>query len=87
MKFYAKERETLIAQWVSDGNEARDFTAPADDSKNLFYQHFQKFQETVERKNVSKRSKSVKKNLHAKEDILQRIKDLVEKEETEGSLQ
>jgi len=80
-----KERETLIAQWVSDGNEARDFTAPADDSKNLFYQHFQKFQDLRKEERI-KAQQEREKNLHAKEDILQRIKDLVEKEETEGSL-
>jgi len=80
-----KERESLISQWVADGNEARDFAAPADDAKNLFYQHFQKFQDRRKEERIKAQAER-EKNLRAKEEILERIKQLVDSEETEGSL-
>lgn len=81
-----KDREQLIAAWVKEGNDARDFKAPSDKSKDDFYQHFQKFQNR--RKEERERAQEEReKNLKAKQDILEKIKVLVESEETENSLQ
>ena len=81
-----KEREVEISKWVAEGNEAREFKAGIDQEKDNFYQLFQKFQDR--RKQEREKAQFEKeKNLKKKEEILDRIKALVDAEETEGSLE
>lgn len=80
-----REREVLIGNWVAEGNEARDFQVPADASKDEFYQNFQKFQDRRKKEKI-KAQEEREKNLRAKESVLERIKELVDTEETEKSL-
>ena len=81
-----KDREVLIGEWVKEGNDARDFIAPADDAKDEFYQNFQRFQDR-RKEERDRAQKEREKNLKAKQEILDKIKQLVESEETENSLQ
>jgi len=81
-----KDRELQLINWVKEGNEARDFKASADEAKNNFYQAFQKFQD---RRQMEREKAKVEKekNLTAKQEILDKIKTLVDAEENEGSLE
>jgi hypothetical protein len=80
------EREALLKQFVAEGNEPRDFRPPVDELKNKFYQAYTRFLERrAEEKKLAEVEKA--KNLNEKKAILQKIKDLVESDENEKSLE
>jgi hypothetical protein len=80
-----QERQDLLRQWVEEGNEPRDFKAPADSLRQRFNALELQFRE---RKADEKRRAEEEKmaNYKKKLSILDQMKDLVDAEETKGSL-
>lgn len=79
------ERPVLIKDWVSAGNEAKDFVAPQDELKVKLFDVVQKFKELREiEKKRAEEEKAI--NLNKKQSILDKIVALVDSEENENSL-
>lgn len=79
------ERPILIKDWVSAGNEAKDFVAPQDELKVKLFDVVQKFKELREiEKKRAEEEKAI--NLNKKQSILDKIVALVDSEENENSL-
>ncbi len=79
------ERPVLIKDWVSAGNEAKDFVAPQDELKVKLFDVVQKFKELREiEKKRAEEEKAI--NLNKKQSILDKIVVLVDTEENENSL-
>ena len=82
----AQERPGLIRQWVEDGNDPRDFVAPADEQKQALNQVIAEFKKR--REEERKRAEEEKQhNLNQKRLILEKIKALVDSEENDHSLE
>lgn len=80
-----QERPIQIKDWVSAGNDPKDFIAPQDELKVKLFDVVQKFKELreIERKRAEE-EKLV--NLNKKQAILDKIVSLVDSEENESSL-
>lgn len=79
------ERPVQIKEWVSAGNEAKDFVAPQDELKVKLFDVVQKFKELREiEKKRAEEEKAI--NLNKKQSILDKIVTLVDSEENENSL-
>ncbi len=80
------ERPAQLQQWVNDGNEAKDFVPASDALKVRLLEIFNEFKKL--REEERKRAEEEKlANLRAKQSILEKIKSLVDNEETDNSLQ
>lgn len=80
-----QERPGLIRNWVAEGNDPRDFVAPTDSLRSDLLQIIADFKK--KREDERKRSEEERlENLKRKQAILQKIKALVESEETDQSL-
>lgn len=79
------DRQELLRQWVEDGNEPRDFKAPADEIRQQFNALEHRFRERkAEEKKRAEEEKMA--NYKRKLSILDKMKTLVDAEETKGSL-
>ena len=80
-----QERPIQIKEWVSAGNEAKDFVSPPDELKIKLFEVVQKFKELREiEKKRAEEEKAI--NLNKKQAILNQIIALVDTEENENSL-
>jgi len=80
-----QERPGLIRNWVAEGNDPRDFVAPIDPLRQDLLQVIADFKK--KREDERKRAEEERlENLKRKQAILQKIKALVESEETDQSL-
>jgi hypothetical protein len=81
-----QERQDLLRQWVDEGHEPREFKAPADAMRQQFNAVELQFRE---RKAEEKRRAEEEKmaNYKKKLAILDKMKDLIDAEETKGSLE
>ncbi|MDP2175035.1 MAG: DUF349 domain-containing protein [Bacteroidota bacterium] len=76
------ERVLLIKEWAEEGKDVREFKPPYDEQKDRFYKVYAKFLEKrAEEKRLAEEEKQ--KNLKAKQDLLDRLKDIVSTDETE----
>lgn len=79
------ERPALIQQWVSEGHDVKDFVPPNDELKSKLLDIFNRFHQL--REDEKKRAEEEKlANLKVKQGILERIKTIVDSEETENTL-
>lgn len=79
------EKPAQIKAWIDAGNDAREFVPPQDELKTKLLDIFNQFQKL--REEEKKRAEEEKlANLVKKKAILDKIKTLVESEETEASL-
>ncbi len=79
------EKPALIKQWIDEGNDVKDFVPPQDALKIRLLEIFNEFKKL--REEERKRAEEEKlANLRQKQNILEKIKTLVENEETESSL-
>ena len=74
------EREQALQKFVGDGGEADDFQYREDKNTKEFYRLYNQIQKN-RAKQLSQLEEQKQKNLQAKEAILQKIRDLVEKGE------
>jgi hypothetical protein len=80
-----QERPGMIRTWVEDGNDPRDFVAPADTTKQSIQQIISVFKKR--REDERRRAEEEKlHNLKQKQFILEKIKALVDSEENDQSL-
>lgn len=84
-RIITSEKPALIKQWIEDGNDVKDFVPPQDSLKVRLLEIFNEFKKL--REEEKKRAEEEKlANLRQKQSILEKIKSLVDNEETENSL-
>jgi len=84
-KITQSERSDQIKVWVDAGNDAKDFVPSSDDLKSKLLDVFNRFNEL--REDEKRRAEQEKlQNLKKKETVLEKIKTLVNAEETEDTL-
>ncbi|MGC6413680.1 MAG: DUF349 domain-containing protein [Bacteroidia bacterium] len=84
-KITQSERSDQIKVWVDAGNDAKDFVPSSDDLKSKLLDVFNRFNEL--REDEKRRAEQEKlQNLKKKETVLEKIKTLVNAEETENTL-
>lgn len=84
-KISQSERSDQIKVWVDAGNDAKDFVPSSDDLKSKLLDVFNRFNEL--REDEKRRAEQEKlQNLKKKETVLEKIKTLVNAEETENTL-
>jgi len=84
-KISQSERSDQIKVWVDAGNDAKDFVPSSDDLKSKLLDVFNRFNEL--REDEKRRAEQEKlQNLKKKETVLEKIKTLVNAEETEDTL-
>ncbi len=78
-----KDRVVEIKEWADNGNEVRDFKPGYDEDKEQFYKAYTKFLEKrAEEKKLAEEEKA--KNLKAKQNIIEKLKELAMQDETES---
>ncbi len=81
----ADEKPALIQEWVAAGNDAKDFVPANDELKAKLHDIFNRFHKL--REEEKKRAEEEKlANLKEKQAILEKIRALVDSEETENTL-
>lgn len=84
-KHSADEKPTLIQEWIAAGNDPKDFVPPNDELKSKLHDIFNRFHKL--REDEKKRAEEEKlANLKEKQSILEKIRALVDTEETENTL-
>lgn len=81
-----QDKEQALKEFVNAGNEPKEFKLSPDSQKDAFYELFNSFRERKKKEKEQAEAEKVK-NLKAKQEILDALKDIIEKEETEGSLE
>jgi hypothetical protein len=80
------ERVVQIKEWADEGKDVREFKPAYDEQKDRFYKSYAKFLEKrAEEKRLAEEEKQ--KNLKAKQQLLERLKDIVTNDETEKVFQ
>lgn len=76
------DRTVLIKEWADAGNDVREFKPPYDEKKDKFYKVYASFLEKrAEEKRLAEEEKQ--KNLKAKRKLIEELKELSTKDETE----
>jgi hypothetical protein len=84
-KLASEERPAQIQEWITSGNDPKDFIAPQDELKTKLLDIFNRFHKL--REEEKKRAEEEKlANLKTKQLILEKIRGLVDSEESENTL-
>ncbi len=84
-EFYGKEKEAALKQFVEEGGTEDGFEYRGDDVDREFFQAYGEFKDRKS-KQYKELEKAKEKNSHAKNQILDRLRELVDNEETTSSI-
>jgi hypothetical protein len=81
-----EQREEQIKEFADAGNDVREFQAPHDDAKDEFHNSYIKLKDR-KADELIKAEEEKKRNLKEKQNILDKLKGIVDSDETEKSLE
>jgi hypothetical protein len=81
-----EEQQKAIAEFIEAGGDKDSFTPPYDNTKDIFYASFETLKKRKEDQRVQIEKQKLD-NLKLKQDILDKIKDIVDGEESKDSIE